>query len=418
LDLVFQTRCWRGLFLASILLAFASNLLAAGVTIEGQVVNGTDQRPADHQPVELLLPQGGMQMVGSATTDSSGHFSFSQSSLDSRAFYLLQAPYQGVNYHVPVKFDSQGAATAAITIYDSTHATPVLHVRKARIVLHADGNTVHVQELLGLMNESNPPRAYINPQGTFLFHLAAAPSQLQVAVASKLNMPIPQEPQAAATPGDFYIQYPIKPGLTVVMISYDADYAGNQFSLEDSIPYPIDYIELNVLPGDLAFNTKVFTPAAGQDPETGGKRFEAVHLASNKLLDGVLSGEAPPAQASGSGQADESVKILPNTMSHLTLFLLGCFLLILLWALGVRLSKERAGSKTSEGKRVVQKQIEVRLDQLFNSLVGLDDLFEAGKVPEKHYWKERLEMKARIAAILRKSPPTFLESYANRRLPR
>ena len=414
----FQTRCWRSLFLASILLPLPSTLLATGITIEGQVVNGTNQRPAAHQPVELLLPQGGMQMVGSTTTDASGHFSFSQPGLDPGAFYLLQAPYQGVNYHVPVKFNSQGAATAAITIYDSTRAEPALHVRKARILLHADGNTVHVQELFGLMNQANPPRAYVNPQGTFLFHLAAAPSQLQVAVASKLNMPIPQEPQEAATPGDFYIQYPIKPGLTVVMISYDADYAGNQFNLEDSIPYPIDYVELNVLPKDLIFGSKVFTHAAGQDPETGGKRFEAVQLASNKLLDGVLSGEAPPAPASGSGQADESVKILPNTMSHLTLPLLGCFLLILLWALGVRLSKDRAGAKKNEGKQVVQKQLKTRLDQLFNSLAGLDELFEAGKMPEKNYWKERLEMKARIAAILRKSPPTFLESYASRRLPR
>ncbi|GEM_PF-463619 len=418
LNSLYQTRCLRGLLLASLLVVFIPSILAAGITIEGQVANGTENRPAAHQPVELLLPQGGMQMVGSTSTDSSGHFSFAQAGLDSGAFYLLQAPYQGVNYHVPVKFNSQGAATAAITIYDSTRAAPGLHVRKARIVLHADGNTVHVQELFGLMNETNPPRAYINPQGTFLFHLAAAPSQLQVAVASKLNMPIPQEPQAAATPGDYYIQYPIKPGLTVVMISYDTDYPGNQFSLEDSIPYPIDYIELNVLPENLAFDSKVFTQAAGQDPETGGKRFEAVHLASNKLLGGVLSGEAPSAQSNGSSQPDENVKILPNTMSRLTLPLLGCFLLIMLWALGVRLSKEHAGAKQNQSKQIVQKQLETKLDRFLNSLAGLDELFEAGKVPEKNYWKERLEMKARIVAILRKSPPTLLESYASRRLPR
>ncbi|MGH9455676.1 MAG: hypothetical protein ACRD2O_17085 [Terriglobia bacterium] len=408
----------RGLLLVSVLVVFAPALLTAAITVEGRVVNGTDHRAAAGQTVELLLPRGGMQMVGSTKTDASGRFSFSQPDLDSSAFYLLQAPYQGANYHAPVQFNSSGAATADITVFDSTRTLPPLRVRKARIVLHADGNKVHVQELFGLTNNTNPPRAYINPQGTFLFHLAAAASQMQVAVAGKLNMPLPQEPQAGETAGDFYIQYPIEPGLTVVMISYDADYQGNQFSLEDSVPYPVDYVELNVLPQNLAFDSKMFTPATGHDPETGGKRFEAVNLASNKLLAGVLSGEAPPAEASGSGEQDQTVKILPNTMSQLTLPLLACFLLILLWALGVRISKERAGTKQHQGRQIVHKQLEARLEQLLNSLADLDELFEAGKMPEKNYWKERLEMKARIVSILRKSPPALLESYASRRLPR
>jgi hypothetical protein len=412
-----QTRLWLWLSLAAALAALSPAYLAAA-TIEGQVLNGTNHRPAANQPVELLLPQGGMQVVGSAITDPEGRFSFSQDNLETGAFYLLQAPYQGVNYHTPIQFNSSGLASVRITIFDSTSTAPALRVIKSRVVLHAEGNTVHVQELFGLRNDSNPPCAYVNPHGTFLFHLATAPSQLQVAVASKLNMPIPQEAQAAATPGDFYIQYPLKPGLTVVMVGYDADYAGNQFSLEDSVPYPIDYVELDVLPQSLAFKSRLFSPAAGQDPDTGGKRFEAVHLASNQLLSGVLSGEAPAAQSSGAGNQDETVKMLPNTMDKLALPLLGCLLLILLWALGVRLSKEWVGIKQNQGEQVVQKQLVARLDQLLNSLAGLDELYEEGKVPEKNYWKERLEMKARIVAILRKSPPALLKSYASRRQPR
>jgi hypothetical protein len=413
LSSVFQIRSVRRLALASVVALSAPAILTAAISIQGRVVNGTHNRPAANQTVEVLMPRGGMQMVGSTKTDPFGHFSLSLPSLDSNAFYLLQVSYQGVDYHAPVQFSGGEAATTNITIYDSTRKQPPLDVRKARIVLHADGNKVHVQELFGVYNNTNPPRAYVNPQGTFLFHLAAAGSQLQVAVAGKLDMPIPQQPQAGETDGDFYIQYPIQPGLTVVMLNYVADYGGNQFSLEDSVPYPIDYVELNVLPQNLTFNSKMFLRAAGQDPETGGKRFEAVKLASNKLLEGVLEGDAPA--AADSADNGDTVKVLPNTMGELTLPLLGCFLLILLWALGVRFFKERTGTKLNPNTQVVQKQLAARLDTLFNSLADLDELFAAGKVAEKNYWKERLELKARIVTVLRKSPPALLESYASRR---
>ncbi|MGH9433251.1 MAG: hypothetical protein ACRD3T_17105, partial [Terriglobia bacterium] len=124
LNSIVQMRFLRGLLLASILVFLAPVLLSAAITIEGQAVNGTHNQPAANQTVELLLPRGGMQMVGSTKTDPFGHFSFALPGLDSRAFYLLQAPYQGVNYHAPVRFNASGAATATITIFDSTRTAP------------------------------------------------------------------------------------------------------------------------------------------------------------------------------------------------------------------------------------------------------------------------------------------------------
>jgi hypothetical protein len=55
---------------------------------------------------------------------------------------------------------------------------------------------------------------------------------------------------------------------------------------------------------------------------------------------------------------------------------------------------------------------------LFNSLADLDELFATGKIAEKPYWKERLELKARLVAKLKKAPPALLESYAIRHTPR
>jgi hypothetical protein len=62
----------------------------------------------------------------------------------------------------------------------------------------------------------------------------------------------------------------------------------------------------------------------------------------------------------------------------------------------------------------MQKELESKVDALFNSLADLDELLAAGKVAEKQYWKERLDLKVRLRATLKKASPALLESYVTR----
>ena len=84
----------------------------------------------------------------------------------------------------------------------------------------------------------------------------------------------------------------------------------------------------------------------------------------------------------------------------------------------MRFSKEWPRWKDRLPASPVQKEIETKVETLLNSLADLEELLASGKVTEKTYWKEKLELKARLAAILKKSPPALLESYATRNLPR
>jgi 5-hydroxyisourate hydrolase-like protein (transthyretin family) len=153
------------------LLSSSSALLAAGGKVSGQVLNGTTGSPVSNQTLQLLMPRGGMQQVATAVTDSNGQFVVAASDLATDSFYLLQADYQGVNYHAPVKFDDRGQARADITVYDATRTAPPVRIQSARIILHAEGDKVHVQEMFAIRNSADPPRSYVNPDGTFLFHL-------------------------------------------------------------------------------------------------------------------------------------------------------------------------------------------------------------------------------------------------------
>jgi hypothetical protein len=421
----------RSKFIAASAAAFwlfvsATGLFAAGVNISGQVTDGTTGKPVAGQHLQLLMPQGGMQQVATAVTDASGQFVVAAKDLATRSFFLLQTNYQGVDYNTPVKFDDRGEAKVDVTVYDATHTAPAVRIQSARIILHAEGDKVHVQEMFALRNNSSPPRSYVNSDGTFLFHLGKTLSDPSAAVAGLMNMPLPQPVNPGKGEGNYNIQYPLKPGLTVMMVAYDGDYGANKLDFTDSVTYPIDSVELQVIPPGLMVASQLFKPS-GVDADSGGQKYVADNVPPNAQLAASLSGEAGAAEATGGepqqgsappAESDGEVKNLPNSMTRMGGLMLACFLLVLLWGLGVRVTKEWPKWKVQRSASQLQKVLEVEVENLFNSIADLDELFAAGKITEKPYWKERLELKARLVAKLKKAPPALLESYAIRHTPR
>jgi len=186
----------------------------------------------------------------------------------------------------------------------------------------------------------------------------------------------------------------------------------------DKVPFPADTAELYVTPSSLAVDSRALKPA-GVDQQDNIEKFDAQNLAVGAVLDARVSGEAsstPRAQGGEQNgeQGEGNVKALPNSVTKVGGPLLACFLLITLWALGVRVTKDWPAWKDRTGESPTQKQRTAKVDKLIDSLVDLDELFEAGKILEKEYWKERLEVKARIVAQLKKGPPATPETYATR----
>ncbi|MGH9471023.1 MAG: carboxypeptidase-like regulatory domain-containing protein [Terriglobia bacterium] len=388
---------------------------ASAGRITGRVVNGTTGRPAARQTVVLLTPgTRAVQQIATTRTDAAGRFTFSSAAIKPKSFYLVQATRDGVDYHAPVRLGAAARVEADLKVYNSVAKVPPLRITSARFLVHAKGNKIQVEELFALRNTSNPPVAYADPQGTFRFDLAQGVGQPSVAVAGEMNMPLPQDAQPGAAPGEYFIRYPLKPGLTVVMVAYAADYSSGGFILADSVPYPVERVEMDVVPSTLKVKSPIFTDS-GHDADTGGEKFVAQNLKPSTTIEASFQGTAVTAGESEGGD-EQTVKEVPNPMTRLGLPLLGCFLLVLLWAMGVRVSKEwsRRGVGPSGP---AQKELEAKLDKLLDSVANLDELFEGGKVPEKKYWRERLDLKAKLVVLLKKSPPAFLEAYAARNNP-
>ena len=391
--------------------------LSTAAQIAGQITNDSTHQPLANQKIELISPQGGMAVAGDATTDAQGRFVFKGGQIDTGRFYLLQTTYEGVDYHAPVKFDPNGNALANITVFESTHQKPALRVRSARVIVRPEGSEARVQELFALANPLE--RAYDNPKGTFFFHLSPQVENPTVAVVGLMNMPLPQTAEKGNSPGDYHIAYALKPGLTVIMVAYNSDYSDNKFTLADSIPYPIDQAELFVFPPDLAVTSSLFTPA-GKDAETGSQRLEAANLPAGARIAAEVTGQAAAAASEEAGanseeSAESTVKVVPDSVSAVGVPLLLCFLLVLLWALGIRVAKEYPRWKARQEGSPVRRKFQAKMETLLNSIADLDELFASGKLPEKQYWKERLELKAKATALLKKEPPAKAKPMAPRK---
>jgi hypothetical protein len=382
--------------------------------IQGQLVNGTTGRPASRQTVQLLMPaQGRIQQVAVTQTDAEGRYAFARADIKPANFYLLQVSHEGVNYHDPVRFGADGNATGNFKIYNASRIAPPVRITSARILVRAQGDKVRVEELFALRNDTNPPVSYIDANGTFRFKLNHDAGQPSVAVAGEMNLPLPQQVQPGNAPGQFFIRYALKPGLTVVMVAYESGYSSESFNLADSVPYPIDQVEMDVVPATLAVSSPLFKPV-GQDSDTGGQKLVAEDIKPDQTLEAGFHGS--PLAENGSPQSQETgeVKELPNSMTRLGWPLLGCFLLVLFWAMGVRMSKEWTRRDIARPGSPALKELQAKLEKLLDSLANLDELFEAGKLPEKKYWRERLDLKAKLVVLLKKTPPAFLQTYASR----
>ena len=381
--------------------------------ITGRVLNGTTHQPVANQLVQLLVPRGGMQQVAAATSDASGGFSLDAQGSAGAPIAMVQAVYQDVNYRVRA---TPGESTE-LTVYENTHTAPALRIPSARILVQAEGQRLRVQELFAIENASQPPRTYLSSDGTFLFHLGQGAQNPQAAIIGEMNMPIPQGILDGKSPGELAINYSLHPGITAILVAYEADYSSGQFTLQDQVDFPIAQAELHVVPSGLSVDSSLFK-SAGADAANDAQEFAAEGVASGTVLEARLSGEAAPSTAAASGGSEGDIQTTANPLSRLGVPLLACVLLVLLWALGMRFSKEWPQWKDRRPASPVQKELETKVETLLNSLADLEELLAGGKIAEKTYWKEKLELKARLVAILKKSPPAVRESYATRNLPR
>jgi hypothetical protein len=125
-----------------------------------------------------------------------------------------------------------------------------------------------VLEQVIIQNQTSPPRAYVNPQGTYLFSLPqAATGGVRVTVHGPGGMPIPQTPVPREGQNRYAIEYPIRPGETQIRVEYGMDYT-QPFVFEKPIDLASEQTHIVTTGGDVQVEGDGIT-ALPADPSTG-----------------------------------------------------------------------------------------------------------------------------------------------------
>ena len=194
--------------------------------IRGRVVNGTTQRPVPSAAVSYVQMTQGTTPLAQATTDREGRFQLQGiPPATGPAPALLRVEYQGVTYSHPLLPGQSPTEEIEIQVFEGSRDPQLYSVREQAILLHPSGETLLVLEQIILENRSNPPRSYVNPEGTYRFTLPkSARSGVQVTVQGPGGMPIGQAPVPQAKENSFAVSYPIRPGETQFRLEYSLDY--------------------------------------------------------------------------------------------------------------------------------------------------------------------------------------------------
>jgi hypothetical protein len=255
----------RALLFFTALLAAATPLRA--VPLEGRVLNGTTGQPVANVTAQLIKLQQGMTPVASATTDAQGVFRIETDAL-SGAPGLIQVEYQGATYSQPLVSPQTLTGGINIQVYEATSDRSIVHVIEHAIFLRPSGGELAVIEQIELDNNSNPPRSYVNREGTYTFTLPGEPpGDLQASIKGAAGMPIPLALGSGSQPGTFVINYPIRPGASQVSLQYTLDYK-DPYQFSKTLVQPAEQTHV-VTPGEGVRLTGEVLQELGKEPTTG-----------------------------------------------------------------------------------------------------------------------------------------------------
>ena len=287
---------WRSFqFAAALLAAFLSTpALLPAASLGGSVRNGTTNRPVAGAKVSYIQLQQGMTPVASADTDAQGVFRIDGVEAFGGSPALLQVEYQGATYSQPVVSPQGMAGGLQILVYDSSREKGIVAIRDHAIFLRPAAGELAVIEQISLENRSNPPRTYVNPEGTFAFSLPAQPRDgVQASIMGSAGMPIPQVPTPLEPANSFAINYPIRPGGSQVRLQYSIDYQ-SPYRFSKILNQPAEQTHI-VTPGEGVQLSGENLTALGKEPSTGMLAYQILPAAGVLKLD--ISGEAPATQA-------------------------------------------------------------------------------------------------------------------------
>jgi hypothetical protein len=326
-----------------VLFTAAGTLFAA---VEGTVVNQTTGRPEPGADVSVFnLTQNGPELLASAKSDASGHFSIDKT-LEPGP-HLIEVQHAGITYNTMVP-PGRPSTGLELSVYDSTKDPAAAPVSQHIFFLEPSGRQIGVTETFFFNNAGKV--TYDDPGGTLRFFVpaAAAKDSLKVNATEPGGMALDQAPSESKQKGLFTVSFPMKPGETRIDVAYTlpasdpAAFAGKSY-------YPGAPTRLVVPSGVTLLGDGV--TSLGAEPQTGANLYETTAAAFELKVQGTGSlraagGAAPSGDSDDSGATLRT--ILPPGFEDRRLAILACAFAAL--ALGFVMLYRKGRAAPAKGK--------------------------------------------------------------------
>ncbi|GAP07617.1 cytochrome c, mono- and diheme variants [Anaerolinea thermolimosa] len=355
------------------------------LTIRGRITGPGGVTPPAGLKVTLIGFEG-MNQVSETTTVSGadGSYQFEDVQVKPGTAFMVRVEKDGYTFNSDILHPSDVSGEVAdlpVTVYETSTDPSQLMVDRLHVFF--DFSLAGKVQVVELFIIANPTDKLIVPaapdQPALVFSLPEGATNLQLDGGALGDRFV----QTADGFGDLA---PIAPGSQPhqVLFSYDLPY---DRKLDLAIPLPL-FVNAAVVmlpPGGVKLESDQLMAAGSRDVQgMTVQLYTASGLSAKDPLRMRLSGKAAGTPANGNG--------------HTGLLIgLGAFGLALVGA-GVWLLRQKKGVATPVVENEVEPPEESE-ESLLDAIVALDDLYQAGKLPEEAYTLRRAELKERLRRL-------------------
>jgi hypothetical protein len=360
---------------------------AHAVSIHGAVVNGTTGATDVNATVAVISPSSGMAPIHTVQA-TNGKFSIDR--LDPGT-YIARVEYGGVSYNWPFQIVGDEHTNVTVTVYETTSSWEGVKVVVPHFTAARHGDHLVIERVYDIHNEPQPPRTITGDDGFFRFPLPNEMHSFNGLYVQYGEVPIERQPVETDEEGVFKLDYPIRPGLTRVVMTYTAEYDTGAVAINEKLLYDIEGFTIFATDAEMAIASSSHDLAQGEGPHAGVS-WDINGLTGGDVLNLSFRGGADQEQTAASGGSQHMVIVVPNEAENLSLVLMVILLLALIAFIGISMREPRVDG--SEALRLSQHR-----NLLIQRLAKLDDLNETGAIPSAAYHAKRAELKNQVASL-------------------
>jgi len=370
--------------------------------VEGRLVDKTNPSIiARGVELEVIELGGGMDIIKTAATDSSGKFRIE--GLPQGQRMVIRANYKGANYHGQVNFDATGKANVEIEVFEPTTSMKDIQVEGVRMAFQATGDQLKSVETVTFNNKTKPPKTYANPEGSFRISKAPGilePPQIRV-TAPGSSLPLVQSALESPDGQSYYSLYPIRPGVTTFEVQQLLPYASRSYTYTKKFYQGSGSVDIGVIPQDMVLSGEGLSKIQ-TDSQKNFSIYMSAPIKAGSDVVWTFSGGTPVAEESSQSTTEATVTAMPNSVGRNALLIGPLMLMGFILVLWYAFNHQNGSSKAAD---MQSRQLKERREQLLNTIADLDHRYEIQSVDRQEFLKEREESKRqlrRISLLLKK----------------